>query len=177
MTYKHYCAVSIAASVLVPTLCLAADWPQYRGLRGDGISTENLSIKPFPPSGPKVLWKVPTRNGFSSFAVSGDRAYTQVNRDLDGSAREVVVALDAANGQEVWFADAGSGKYDGGGDTGAEDNKGGNGPRSTPTVNGDKVYVFNHPRSVNYKWARQKPNSCYETRQLLCLISSTFLLA
>jgi outer membrane protein assembly factor BamB len=143
MTYKHYCAVSFVASLLVPTLCLAADWPQYRGPRGDGISTENLSIKPFPPSGPKVLWKVPTRNGFSSFAVSGDRVYTQVNRDLDGSAREVVVALDAANGQEVWFADIGSGKYDGGGDTGAVDNKGGDGPRSTPTVNGDKVYVFN----------------------------------
>ena len=143
MTYKHYCAVSFAASLLVPTLCLAEDWPQYRGPRGDGISTENLSIKPFASSGPKVLWKVPMRNGFSSFAVSGNRAYTQVNRDLDGSAREVVVALDVANGQEVWFADIGSGKYDGGGDSGAEDNKGGDGPRSTPTVNGDKVYVFN----------------------------------
>ena len=65
MTYKHYCAVGFAASLLVPTLCLSADWPQYRGLLGDGISTENLSIKPFPPSGPKVLWKVPLRNGLS----------------------------------------------------------------------------------------------------------------
>jgi hypothetical protein len=78
MTYKHYCAVSIAASLLVPTLCLAADWPQYRGPRGDGISTEDLSIKPFPTSGPKVVWKVPMRNGFSSFAVSGNRVYTQL---------------------------------------------------------------------------------------------------
>ena len=143
MTYRHYWALSFAVSALVPTLCLAADWPQYRGLRGDGVSTENLSIKAFPSSGPKVLWKVPMRNGFSSFAVNGNRVYTQVNRDVSGDAREIVVALHADNGQEVWFADVGSGKYDGGGDSGAEDNKGGDGPRSTPTVNGDKVYVFN----------------------------------
>ncbi|MCX6930175.1 MAG: PQQ-like beta-propeller repeat protein [Verrucomicrobia bacterium] len=143
MIYKHHCAVSLAASLLIPTLCLGADWPQYRGPRGDGISIEDLSIKAFPPSGPKVVWKAPTRNGFSSFAVNGNRVYTQVNRDLNGEAREVVVALDAANGQEVWFADVGSGKYDGGGDSGAADNKGGDGPRSTPTVNGGKVYAFN----------------------------------
>ena len=143
MTYWHYCALSFAASALVSTQCLAADWPQYRGPQGDGVSTENLSIKAFPASGPKVLWKVPMRNGFSSLAVVGNRVYTQVNRDGDGGAREVLVALDAANGQELWFADIGSGKYDGGGDSGAEDNKGGDGPRSTPTVNDGKVYVFN----------------------------------
>ena len=143
MTYWHYRALTIAASALIPTLCLAADWPQYRGPQGDGVSTEDLSIKAFPASGPKVLWKVPMRNGFSSLAVCGNRVYTQVNRDVNGSAREVVVALQATDGQEVWFADIGSGKYDGGGDSGAEDNKGGDGPRSTPTVNGDKVYAFN----------------------------------
>ena len=143
MIHKHSIAASLAATVLIPTLGLAADWPQYRGPQGDGLSTENLTIKAFPATGAKVLWKVPTRNGFSSFAVSGNRVYTQVNRDVDGAPREVVVALDAANGQEVWFADIGSGKYDGGGDSGAEDNKGGDGPRSTPTVNGDRVYAFN----------------------------------
>jgi outer membrane protein assembly factor BamB len=143
MTYRHYCAASFAALVLIPSLGSAVDWPQYRGPQGDGISTENLNLKAFPSSGPNVVWKVPMRNGFSSFAVSGNRVYTQVNQDVNGSAREVVLALDAANGQEVWFTDIGSGKYDGGGDSGAEDNRGGDGPRSTPTVNSGMVYAFN----------------------------------
>ena len=33
-------------------------------------------------------------------------------------------------------------KYDGGGDSGARDNNGGDGARSTPTVNDGKVYVI-----------------------------------
>jgi outer membrane protein assembly factor BamB len=33
-------------------------------------------------------------------------------------------------------------KYDGGGDSGTPDNKGGDGPRSTPTVDGTRVYAY-----------------------------------
>jgi outer membrane protein assembly factor BamB len=75
--------------------------------------------------------------------VAGGKVFTQVNRDLEGAPREICVALDAATGKEIWFADVGTGKYDQGGDSGAPDNKGGDGPRSTPTVSGGKVYVFN----------------------------------
>lgn len=132
---------SIALFIAGLTAASAADWPQYRGPNHDGISTESLSL-PWPAAGPKVIWRTPTKNGFSSFAVADGKVFTQVNRDMDGAPRELVVALDAETGKELWSVDIGFGKYDRGGDSGTDDNKGGDGPRSTPTVNGGKVYTF-----------------------------------
>lgn len=120
----------------------ATGWTQYRGPHGDGICTESPNLS-WPASGPKVLWKVPVKNGFSSFTVADNKAFTLMNRDVEGANREVCVALDATTGKELWATPVGVGVYDGGGDSGTEDNKGGDGPRSTPTLNGGKVYVSN----------------------------------
>ena len=119
---------------------MAADWPQYRGPDQTGATAEKVLLD-WQAGGPKLLWKIPTPNGFSSFAVSGGKAYTQVNRDRDGQPREVCLALDALTGKELWAADVGEGRYPGGGDTGAPGNDGGDGPRSTPTCNDGRVYV------------------------------------
>ncbi len=126
--------------LLPPAAVLAADWPQYRGPDQTGATAEKVLLD-WPAGGPKLLWKIPTPNGFSSFAVSGGKAYTQVNRDRDGQPREVCLALDALTGKELWAADVGEGRYPGGGDTGAPGNDGGDGPRSTPTCNDGRVYV------------------------------------
>jgi len=119
----------------------AADWPQYRGPNHDGTTAEKVAK--WPAAGPKVLWKVPTPTGFSSFAVSQGKAFTVVKRNVEGADREVCVALDANTGQELWASPVGLAKYQGGGDDGAKDNKGGDGPRSTPSVGGKLVYVLN----------------------------------
>ena len=117
----------------------AADWPQYRGTDQTGRSAEPAVIG-WPAAGPRVVWKVPTPNGFSSFAVSGQRAFTLVARD----GREACVALDTATGKELWAALLGAAKYPGGGDDGAPGNRGGDGPRSTPAVSDGSVYVLDH---------------------------------
>jgi outer membrane protein assembly factor BamB len=119
----------------------AADWPQYRGPNHDGISTETVTL-PWPSSGPKVIWKVPTPNGFSSFTVSGGEVFTQVSQDSGSTAVEMCMALDAKTGKVLWGVPIDQTKYQGGGDSGATDNKGGDGPRSTPVVSDGKVYVF-----------------------------------
>ncbi|HRZ94552.1 MAG TPA: PQQ-binding-like beta-propeller repeat protein, partial [Candidatus Paceibacterota bacterium] len=80
--------------------------------------------------------------GFSSFAIAHGMAYTLVRREIDGLDQEVCLALDASSGKEAWASPIGRAKYDGGGDTGARDNRGGDGPRSTPTVDGDRVYTL-----------------------------------
>ncbi len=120
----------------------AADWTQYRGPNHDGSSSEKISTK-WPDSGLKQIWKAPTPNGFSSFAVSGGKAFTQISREIEGVLREVCIALDANTGKEIWVQPVGIVKYgDDGGNAGAKDNRGGDGPRSTPSIDGDRVYVM-----------------------------------
>ena len=118
MSTVRIAIVVVGFVLLLPQALLAADWPQYRGPDQTGTSNEKVNLA-WPADGPKVVWKVPTKNGFSSFAIAGGEVFTQVNRDLDGKPRELCVALDAASGKELWFADVGAGTYDRGGDTGA----------------------------------------------------------
>ncbi|MCY2996440.1 MAG: PQQ-like beta-propeller repeat protein [Planctomycetota bacterium] len=103
-------------------------------------SAEKLNLR-WSGAGPKVLWKTETNRGFSSFAISGGKALTQIVRDMAGKPREICLALDAKTGKELWATDVGIGTFDRGGDAGAPDNSGGDGPRSTPTVNDGRVYV------------------------------------
>ncbi len=113
----------------------AADWPLYRGPNQDGISQEAFSAE-WGGDGPKVVWRGSVHNGFSSFAVSGGKVFTETLRDIGGTSREICVALDANTGKELWSANLAAGEgYDGGGGDG-------DGTRSTPTINDGKVYCF-----------------------------------
>jgi outer membrane protein assembly factor BamB len=118
----------------------AGDWPNYRGPKHDGTSPEKIAQ--FPAGGPRQLWKVATPSGFSSFVVSGGRAFIQVMREVEGVNRDVLLCLDAESGKELWSQVLGVAKYGDGGDDGADNNQGGDGPRSTPAVDGDKAYLL-----------------------------------
>lgn len=131
---------TLAALLILPSFP-NDDWPQYNGPSARS-STESLGVKGFASSGPPQAWKVGLDAGFSSFAVQGERAYTLVGRKEDGKVREVLLALDAASGKELWSAPLEVGEYDGGGGDGAEDNQGGDGPRTTPSVVDGRVYVL-----------------------------------
>ena len=127
--------------VLQSALLHAMDWPQYRGPDQTSTSAEKVNLD-WTAEGPKIVWKIPTNTGFSSFALSGGKAFTQVTRSIDGNLREICVAIDAATGKELWFVDVGIGTFPAGGDSGAKDNRGGDGPRSTPTIHDGMVYVL-----------------------------------
>jgi outer membrane protein assembly factor BamB len=83
-----------------------------------------------------------TPTGFSSFAVAEGRAFTIVGKKVDGVPREVCLALDTQTGKELWSTAFGVARYDGGGDSGTPDNKGGDGPRSTPAVSDGRIYLY-----------------------------------
>ncbi|MCX8092162.1 MAG: PQQ-like beta-propeller repeat protein, partial [Verrucomicrobiae bacterium] len=110
----------------------AADWPQYRGPNHDGSTPERI-LTVWPKDGPRVLWRAPLGPSFGSFAVSGSRAFAFIQRPVDGTDREVAVAFDADTGRELWAVPLGPPTYD---------KQGGDGPRSTPTVDGDRVYFL-----------------------------------
>ena len=133
--------VLVVAWAATNCFSMAEDWAQYRGNAGNGVSSESTPA-PWNGSGPKRLWTADTPAGFSSLVVDGGKVFTEVTRTIDGTPAEVCMALDAATGKELWTAVTGKAKYSGGGDSGAEGNKGGDGPRSTPSVSGNRVYVY-----------------------------------
>jgi len=123
------CGAAWVASVwAVADRCSAADWPQYRGPNCDGTTPETI-LTTWPQEGPKVIWKVPVGESFGSFAVSGGKAFIFGERAGD----EVCSALDAGTGKELWSYAAGKTIFD---------KSGGPGPRTTPTVDGDRVYLL-----------------------------------
>ncbi|MCL5097066.1 MAG: PQQ-like beta-propeller repeat protein [Candidatus Omnitrophica bacterium] len=138
----RFAAGFAAGGFLIGTTALrGADWPQYRGPDHDGVSTDKI-LDSWPVDGPRKLWQVPLTDGFSSFAIGQGKAFTLVARTIDGQKQEVCVALDLDSGKELWAAPLGQAKYEGGGDEGAPDNRGGDGPRSTPTIDGDRIYTL-----------------------------------
>ncbi len=106
----------------------SADWPQYRGPNRDGISTETALLKAWPATGPKVLWKTPIGDGYSGITIANGRLYTMDAKDKD----EFIVCMDAASGKEIWRYRA---------DTNFINDQG-NGPRGTPTLDGETLYSF-----------------------------------
>ena len=105
------------------------NWPQWRGPNRDGISKETGLLKQWPAEGPPLVWKaVGAGRGFSSFSVANGKLFTM---GLRGD-REFVIAFDAATGKEAWATANGS----------AFQNDRGDGPRGTPTIDGDRVYAL-----------------------------------
>ena len=126
---------AIASAIILLALCaeIAAqaggNWPQWRGPNRDGISTETGLLKQWPTDGPPLVWKAAgAGNGYSSLAVANGRIYTL---GLKGD-REYVIAFDVATGKQAW-ATAHGGAY--------RDSRG-DGPRGTPTVDGDTLYAL-----------------------------------
>jgi outer membrane protein assembly factor BamB len=140
---KNHALQHLAAFTLATATVSASDWRQYVGPNFDRTTAEALKVSAFPAGGPKALWRVPMPNGFSSFAVADGRAFTQIAREVGGVEQEVVLAVDADTGKELWSQTVGMTRYGhDGGNAGARGNTGGDGPRSTPTVDGDHVFVL-----------------------------------
>jgi outer membrane protein assembly factor BamB len=128
---RSHLLVTALISAAVTTVAAAAmdDWPQWRGPRRDGVSTESGLLTQWPANGPPLAWQATgAGQGYSSFAVSGGRIFSLGARQ----GTEYVFALDAASGKRLWEVTNGK----------RFQNDRGDGPRSTPTVDGDRVYVF-----------------------------------
>jgi outer membrane protein assembly factor BamB len=107
------------------------DWPQFRGPTRDNISKETGLLQKWPQGGPPLAWKATgIGDGHSSVAISGGKIFTT---GREGNA-VYAFALNEADGKELWKT-----KFGGLGNN--NEGQGGKGSRSTPTVDGDMVYV------------------------------------
>jgi outer membrane protein assembly factor BamB len=136
---------AFAAFLGSTTIASAADWPQWLGTKRDGIWRETGILSKFPADGPKVLWRKPIGSGYTGPSVANGRVYVMDRfppMGLDGKALpehkgkplfERVLCLDEKSGETLWKHE-----YE-------CDYKGlawQAGPRTTPLVDGDKVYTL-----------------------------------
>ena len=121
-------ALGVFAAVSPPAV--ADDWPGFRGVNVDGISTER---DVFPADGKfslKIAWKVPLGSGYSSVAVAGGRVVTAFAAGDD----DMLAAFSQKDGSELWRIklDATYVGHDGSH----------TGPISTPLIAGDRVFAL-----------------------------------
>ncbi len=110
------------------------DWPQWRGPQRDGHAAPQSLLKQWPAGGPKLSWQADDiGRGYSAVSVADGMLYTIGTRNGNCYA----ICIDAGSGDLIWetiISRAG---------TGDDYNDGwGAGPRSTPTVSGDQVFVL-----------------------------------
>ncbi len=123
------CRLGLLALALLPFAVRAGatgEWRQYRGPGRTGVADQSGLLRAWPEEGPTVLWRRPLGEGFSGIVVAGELLYTLYSLDEDDFA----AAFRMADGSEVWRRRIGKKFYD----------EWGNGPRSTPTVDGDLFY-------------------------------------
>jgi len=118
---------SLAIFLALPLL--AVDWPQWRGVERNGISPETGLAKSWPAAGPPLVWKAQGLGaGYAAFSVAGGRLFTQGQR----GNQQFVLAIDVKTGKKIWETPNGGPYRESRGD----------GPRGTPTVDGDRLYAL-----------------------------------
>jgi len=130
--------LGIALFLLGATANLSAeDWPQWFGPQRDGIWRETGIVERFPEGGPEVQWRMPIGSGYAGPAVADGRVYV-MDRQLDEQEDSVpgievterLLCLHEATGEVLWthsYQVRYTAAYPAG-------------PRTTPTVDGDRLY-------------------------------------
>lgn len=132
MTTRNATISALAAALLLgsflPSAAVnAADWPGFLGPNRDGNSPATGLLKQWPETGPPLLWKIDNVGpGWSSMAVVDGLIYTTGN---EGDA-QMLICLDLS-GEEQWRAEQGP----------KCSHRGYPGARSTPTIDGDRIYL------------------------------------
>ena len=132
----------LAAAVLIaaaPGTGLADDWPEYRGAGRQGIWTETGILETFPTEGLSYSWRVPIHDGHAGPAVAGGRVFVLDARPVPGERAgmrriERILCLDEETGTVLW-------SHEWAADYAGLQPLYAIGPRATPTVDGDRVYV------------------------------------
>lgn len=123
---KNLPRLALAPMLLLAITGWSADWPQWRGPHRDGHATGEAAPKKLPTE-LKPVWKISVGGGFSAPVISG--ALVVYLDEHDG--KEIAHARKALDGTEVWHTEY----------TESFGDEWGTGPRATPIIDGDRVYV------------------------------------
>ena len=122
--------------VFTAAACGADSWPTFRGPERTGVSPDKGLLTEWPEAGPKLLWNATgAGRGYSSVAIVDGRIYTLGDAPSTADDKdEYLVCFDQADGKQLWKTKTGTAW-----DSGKPDWQS---SRSTPTVDGDRLYVI-----------------------------------
>ena len=126
---SHDPPAGAAASAVDIRTTTPADFPGFLGPRRDGTVSGVRLARSWRDHPPELLWRRPVGAGWSGFAVVNGVAVTLEQR----GALETVAAYDVRTGDPLWTHEH-PGHF--------EHFLGGDGPRSTPTIDGGRVYAL-----------------------------------
>jgi outer membrane protein assembly factor BamB len=105
-----------------------AGFPQFLGPTRDGIIHGPALARDWKTNEPRLLWRVSVGDGYSGFAI----AHARVLSIEQLGDNEAVVCRDLLTGATLWTHEDAA-RF--------ENSVGGIGPRTTPTISGDRVFV------------------------------------
>ena len=142
MLPRHQSVWVALATLIFTSSTNAADWPQWLGLNRDGVWKEDGILEVLPEGGPKVLWKKPIDAGYTGPAVADGRIFVmdRVKKPVEEGApkgvlpgTERVLCLDLKTGDAIWTHEY---------DRTYQKVDRPMGPRTTPAVDGNRVYTL-----------------------------------
>jgi outer membrane protein assembly factor BamB len=133
---EHIGSLALLALLGLIVQARGEDWSEWRGPDRNGLSNEKGLLSKWPEGGPKLLWKATgLKSGFSTPSIARGKIYVLgTEAPLTGGrgrgVTELLIALDANGGKRLWSTPIGG-------------TKGGHpSPRSTPTVDGERIYAL-----------------------------------
>jgi outer membrane protein assembly factor BamB len=123
------------ASIATLPVATAADWPTFRGAERTGVASDTGLLTEWPEGGPPLLWEsAGCGRGYASPTIVGDRIYLLGDGlSTAPDADEYLACFNRKGGQQLWITKTGP-AWNEGSPTWQSS-------RSTPTVDGDRVYV------------------------------------
>ncbi len=130
------CAASCGLLLVVAAIGRSDSWPTFRGPQRAGVAPDKGLLTEWPEGGPKLVWKTEgAGRGYSSLAIVGGKIYTLGDAPSTAEDKdEYLVCFNQADGKQLWKTKTGEAWHEGKPDWQSS--------RSTPTVDGDRLYVI-----------------------------------
>jgi outer membrane protein assembly factor BamB len=122
--------------VLAVTARGGDSWPTFRGAQRTAVSPDKGLLTEWTEGGPKLVWKAAgAGRGYSSLAIVDGRIYTLGDAPSTADDQdEYLLCFNQDDGKQLWKTKTGEAWHEGKPDWQSS--------RSTPTVDGDRLYVI-----------------------------------
>ena len=121
---------------LTPPLHADNNWPTFRGSDRTAVAPDTDLLEQWPESGPELVWQSEgAGRGYAGIAISGGKFFTLGDApSTQNDEDEYLSCFDLSDGKHLWSAKTGAAWTEG--------KPTWQSSRSTPTVDGDRVYVI-----------------------------------